>query len=158
MSTCHNFTWKHVTCEQWVKRRSKTSYLSYYNIQLVHYLLCTDPCCWLEAFGGLILLLGRTISIFWPFSPRLWPGARVSTRVSLCTLSCGTAGGPGFCLFRTLSLPALISFSPTLSTLARPATPGVPGHSFLGEGSLDPAPVDGGRANLEALDILQESR
>lgn len=62
-----------------------------------------------------------------------------------------------FCLFRMPSLPALISFSPTLSTRARPAAAAVPGHSFLGEGSLDPAPAEGGRASLEALDILQVS-
>lgn len=39
----------------------------------------------------------------------------------------------------------------------RPAKLAVPGHSFLGEGSLDPAPAEGGRASREALDILQLS-
>lgn len=116
------------------------------------YLLCTEPCCWLEAFGGLILLLGWTISIFWPFSSGLGLGAWDS--VWLCDLSCVTAG---FCLFRIPSLPARISFSPTVSIRARPAAVTVPGHSFLGEGSLDPTPAVGGRASLEALDILQVS-
>ena len=115
---------------------------------LLCYLLCTEP--WLEALGGLIRLLGGTVSMFWPFSPGLWLEAWVSAWVSLCALSCVK----GFCLFRTPSLPALISFSPTLSTRARSP---VPGHSFLGEGSLDPAPNEGGRASLEALDILQVS-
>lgn len=119
---------------------------------LVHYLLCTEP--WLGVLGGLILLLGRTISTFWPFSPGLWLGAWVSVWVSLWSLSRGTAAIKDFCLLRIPSLPALISFSPTLSTRARLA---VPRHSFLGEGSLDPAPNEGGRASLEALDILQVS-
>lgn len=121
----------------------------------MHYLLCTEPCWWLEALGGLILLLGGTISIFWPWTPGLWLGAWVSVLVSLCALSCGTAAVKDFCLLGTPSLPALISFSPTLTTRARPAAAAVPGHSFLGEGSLDPAPNEGGRASLEALDILQ---
>lgn len=122
-----------------------------------YYLLCTVPCCWLEALGGLILLLGRMISIFWPFSSGLWLGAWVSAWLSLCDLSCGRAVVKGFCLFRIPSLPALISFSPTVSIRARPAAVTVPGHSFLGDGSLDPTPAVGGRASLEALDILQVS-
>lgn len=113
------------------------------------YLLCTESGLWV--FGELILLLGGTISTVWPLSPGNWPGARIST--SLWFLSCGTVPLGGFCLFRTPSLPALISFSPTLTTRARPA---VPGHSLLGEGSLDPAPAEGGRAILEDLDILGE--
>lgn len=55
------------------------------------------------------------------------------------------------------SLPALISFSPTLRTRVRPATAAALGYSFLGEGSLDPPPAGGGRESLEALDILQVS-
>lgn len=118
------------------------------------YLLCTEPWWWLEALGGLILLLGGTISTFWPLlSPGLWLGAWDSAWGSRC----GTAAVKGFCLLRIPSLPALISFSPTLSILARPAVVSVPGHSLLGEGSLDPTPAEGGRANLEALDILQVS-
>lgn len=114
----------------------------------MHYLLCTESGLWL--LGGLIRLFGGTVSTVWPFSPGNWLGARISS--SLWLLSCDPAPVKGFCLFRTPSLPALISFSPTLTTRARPA---MPGHSLLGEGSLDPAPIEGGRASLEDLDILQ---
>lgn len=62
-----------------------------------------------------------------------------------------------FCLVKMVSLPALISFSPTVSTRARPVTTEDPGFSLLGDGSLDPAPAEAGRASLEALDILKVS-
>lgn len=113
-----------------------------------YYLLCAGSGLWV--LGGLILLFGGAISTVWPFSPGNWLGARSSA--SLWFLSCGEAPVKDFCLIRTPSLPALISFSPTLTTRARPA---MPGHSLLEEGSLDPAPNEGGRVSLEDLDILQ---
>lgn len=88
-----------------------------------------------------------------PRSPAAW----VSPWVLFCAFSCGTAVVKDFCLVRIPSLPALISFSPTVSARARPATAAVAGHSFLGEGSLDPAPAEEGRASLEAFDILYGS-
>lgn len=145
-------TWTTGVCAD---KRSKRSSFRFWG--LAHYLLWTGPCGWVEVLGGLILLLGGTTSILWPFSPGLWPAAGVSVWASLCALSSGTAAVKDFCLFRMPSLPALISFSPTLTTRALPAAAAVPGHSFLGEGSLDPAPADGGRASLEALDILRVS-
>lgn len=77
--------------------------------------------------GGLVLLLGRVPSV---------------------------AGGglAEFCLARLPSLPALISFSPTLGALARR-----PWLSFRWAGILDPAPAEDGRANREGLDILSWS-
>ncbi|TNN73420.1 hypothetical protein EYF80_016374 [Liparis tanakae] len=99
-----------------------------------------------------ILLLGAAASINCPFSSGPWLGAGVSVWVSFWALSGGAAAFRDFCLLRVPSLPALISFSPTLSTRTRPTAPW---HSFLEGGSLDLAPIEGGRANLEALDILR---
>lgn len=141
-----------IHCKDWILTclyADNTGHVTHAAIEIrKHYLLCTESGLWV--LGGLILLFGWTMSTVWPFSPGNWLGARIST--SLWIFSCDTTPVKGFCLFRTPSLPALISFSPTLTTRARPA---MPGHSLLGEGSLDPAPIEGGRASLEDLDILQ---
>lgn len=150
-------SWNQFVISSFYCERIIFSHVKHYCGVFVYYLLCLEPCWWLDTLGGLILLLAGTPSIFWLFSPGFWLGAWISDWVSLCALSRATAAVKDFCLLRIASLPALISFSPTLRTRVRPAKAGALGYSFLGEGSLDPPPAGGGRESLEALDILQVS-